>query len=61
MADTEEKSVMEKLIEENTSNGEEIIWQDSSKSKVVILKSKFLPELVILTRDGVGVHMAILL
>ena len=58
MSDTEEKSVMDTLIEAYTSNGEQIIWQNGAKSKVVILKSEYRPELVILTQEGLGVRVA---
>lgn len=58
MSDTEEKSLMESIKECYTDNGGEVIWSSSSGSKVIILLGEYLPELVILTREGLGVRVA---
>ena len=52
----EEKPLMDTIKEFYTDNGGSVIW--SNNSKVVILCSEYLPELVILTQEGLGVRVA---
>lgn len=58
MADSEEKSLMETIKDSYVENGGEVIWNNDNSSKIVILVGKFLPELVILTQEGLGVRVA---
>ena len=58
MSDTEEKSLMDSIKDSYLENGGQVIWTNSSSSKIIILLGEYLPELVILTREGLGVRVA---
>lgn len=53
-----DKSLLEVAKDYFISCGGTLLWESDSKDKIIILRGKYLPDLVIITRYGFGIRLA---